>query len=154
MPQRWEGTSRLTPTAEGDSRAIPLVFAPAPSPTSRPWADHPPQTEWQAARWRLWIIQEAMDALGERDRPLVVTGDGAYSGAGIWNALPPATTGIARCAKNRALCHLPDPNEPPDVDGSGSGDRGLAPQAQGQEHSGWQTCVIRVQGKDRHLRIE
>ncbi|MCO5224749.1 MAG: hypothetical protein M9953_05380 [Thermomicrobiales bacterium] len=67
---------RLTPpTAEGDSRAIPLVFAPAPSPTSRPWADHPPQTEWQAALEGVWIIREAMDAL-EQDVP-VVTGDGA-----------------------------------------------------------------------------
>ena len=28
------------------------------------------------------------------------------------------------------------------------------PKAQGQEHSGWQTCVIRVRGKDRHLRIQ
>ncbi|MCO5215562.1 MAG: transposase [Thermomicrobiales bacterium] len=154
--QRWEGTSGLTPpTAEGDSRAIPLVFAPAPSPTSRPWADHPPQTEWQAALEGVWIIREAMDALGEQDRPLVVTGDGAYSGAGTWNALPPATTGIARCAKNRALYHLPDPNEPPRRGRKRLyGDRGLTPQAQGQEHSGWQTCVIRVRGKDRHLRIQ
>ncbi|MCO5223923.1 MAG: transposase [Thermomicrobiales bacterium] len=145
-----------TTTAEGDSRAIPLVFAPAPSPTSRPWADHPPQTEWQAALEVSGSSGRAMDALGEQDRPLVVTGDGAYSGAGTWNALPPATTGIARCAKNRALYHLPDPNETtptwtealpwrPAVSHRKRRDR---------EHSGWQTCVIRVRGKDRHLRIQ
>ncbi|MCO5227486.1 MAG: hypothetical protein M9934_04270 [Thermomicrobiales bacterium] len=68
---RWADERLTPPTAEGDSRAIPLVFATAPSPTSRPWADHPPQTEWQAALEGVWIIREAMDALGEQDRPLV-----------------------------------------------------------------------------------
>ena len=47
--QRWVGLSALLPrSADGASRAIPLWFAPAPSPRARAWPGHPPQTEWEA----------------------------------------------------------------------------------------------------------
>ena len=154
--QRYEGVSGLTPpTGDGDSRAIPLWFVPAPTPKARPWAQHPPLPEWQAALAGVQVVRDTIDVLEGPDRPLVVTGDGAYSGAGIWNALPPHTTWIARCAKNRALYHLPDPHEPVHRGRKALyGERGLTPQAQGLEHGAWQTCIIRVRGKDRHLRIQ
>ncbi|MCO5218433.1 MAG: hypothetical protein M9909_06335 [Thermomicrobiales bacterium] len=74
MPSAGRDERLTPPTAEGDSRAIPLVFAPVDwNDLRRPWADHPPQTEWQAAPEGVWIIREAMDALGEQDCP---RGDG------------------------------------------------------------------------------
>lgn len=153
--QRFEGVSGLTPpTADGDSRAIPLWFEPAPTPSSRRWSEHPPRTEWQAALDGVQEVRDTIDILEGGDRALVVVADGAYSGAGIWNGLPANTTWITRCAKNRALYHLPDPNEPAHRGRKRRyGPRGLTPQEQGRDLTGWETWTIRVRGKDRHLRL-
>lgn len=154
--QRWEGVSGLTPpTAEGDCRTVPLWFAPAPTPSSRAWERHPRMPEWQAAITGLHAVRESMDTLTPPSRSLVVVGDGAYCGAGVWTSLPATTVLIARCAKNRALFALPDPAAPPHRGRRRLyGERGPTPQAHGQERGGWQTCTIVVRGKERHLRVQ
>lgn len=153
--QRWEGVSGLTPpTADGDCRTVPLWFVPAPTPSSRPWSEHPRMAEWQAALVGVQTVRDTLDAITPSPRSLVVVGDGAYCGAPVWTALPAETFLIARCAKNRALYAVPDPDAAPSRGRKRIyGERGPTPQAQGQERTGWQTCVIRVRGKDRHLRI-
>lgn len=106
--QRWEGLSGLTPIGpDGDSRAIPLWFEPAPSPTAHPWPDVPPRTEVAAGLAALMWLRAVLDELGAASRGLVVVADGAYSGQAMWRDLPKRVTLIARCAKNRALFALP-----------------------------------------------
>lgn len=153
--QRWQGVSGLTmPTEDGDCRTIPLWFAPAPSPSARHWPDHPATPEWHAAMAGVHWVRETMDRQGDGSRSLVVVGDGAYCGAPVWNALPPRTTLIARCAKNRALYALPDQNAPPRRGRKRLyGERGPTPQHQGQNRSRRQTCDIIVRGKTRHLGV-
>ena len=47
--QRWEGLSGLTRLSpDGDTRAIPLWFEPAPSPTARAWEGMAPRSEGEA----------------------------------------------------------------------------------------------------------
>lgn len=149
--QRWVGVSGLTPpTVSGDCRTVPLWFMPAPPPTARAWPGHSPMTEWQAG---VDGVQWIRDMTGS-SRPLVAVGDGGYSGAGVWNTLPANTTMIARCARNRAVFALPDPDEPPRRGRKRLyGERGLSPQEQGQIRHGWQRCDIVVRGKTRHLRL-
>ena len=153
--QRWQGVSGLTPpTATGDCRTVPLWFAPAPTPAARSWPGYPAMPEWQVALGGVRWVRETMDTLARHPRALVMVGDGAYSGAPIWNALPPHTTLIARCAKNRALYALPDPDEPPRRGRKRLyGARGPTPQQQGQHHARRQTRVIGVRGKTRHLGV-
>lgn len=153
--QRWEGVSGLTPpTPAGDCRTIPLWFVPAPSPTARPWAQHPPLSEWESAMAGVHLVRSALDDLEEPDRPLVVVGDGAYSGVGVWQALPANTVLIARCAKNRVLRHLPPTDAPPRRGRKLLyGARGLSPQHQRSANHHSHRCTIEVRGKRRHLRV-
>lgn len=153
--QRWEGVSGLTPpTVDGDCRTIPLWFEPAPTPSARRWPEHPARAEWQAAIDGIQWVRAMIDHEDNAQHDLVVVGDGAYCGAPIWNALPAHTTLIARCAKNRALFALPDPNEPPRRGRKRMyGERGPTPQQQGQDRSRRRVCEIVVRGKPRHLGI-
>ena len=44
----WASVPCCPAPAAGESRAVPLQFVPAPSPTARSWPGHPPQREWEA----------------------------------------------------------------------------------------------------------
>lgn len=152
--QRWEGLSGLTPLGpDGDSRAIPLWFEPAPSPSAQPWPGVPPRTEVVAGLAALAWLRGVLDALGLAARPLVVLADGAYSGQAMWRALPARVTLVARCARNRAVFALPTPR----ADGRGRprryGARGPTPHQTLHQRSGWHVVTLRVRGRERHLRV-
>lgn len=152
--QRWEGLSGLTPiTADGDTRAIPLWFEPAPTPKATPWPDLPPRTEWEAGRDALLWLRTELDRQGQETRRIVAVADGAYTSADLWNALPHHVTLIARCAKNRALFALP-----PVPTGRGRprkyGERAPTPQEQRADSADWQDIVCQVRGRARHLRVK
>lgn len=152
--QRWEGLSGLTPLGpEGDTRAIPLWFAPAPSPTARPWEGIAPCTEAEAGLAAIRWLRTVLNELGAGARRMVVVADGAYSSAPLWKGLPAGVTLLARCAKNRALFALPAPA----TGGRGRrrcyGDRGPTPQTLWQQRTGWTPLVLRVRGRTRHLRV-
>jgi hypothetical protein len=153
--QRWEGLSGLTRLSpDGDSRAIPLWFEPAPSPTARTWDGRAPRSEGDAGVAAVAWLRTLLDALGAGSRRLIVVADGAYSGAAIWKALPPRVTLLARCAKNRALFALP----PVSRGGRGRrrryGARGPTPQAVWRQRTGWTALTIRVRGRTRYLRVQ
>jgi|GEM_PF-834925 len=153
--QRWEGLSGLTPLrAEGDTRAIPLWFEPAPTPKASPWAGIAPRPEWAAGLAALgWLRTELAQQAAAR-REIVVLADGAYTGAEMWNGVPDHTTLLARCAKNRALFALP----PAPTPGRGRrrlyGDRAPTPQEQRAAPGGWQTVTCQVRGQERQLRTK
>lgn len=153
--QRWQGVSGLTPPTEtGDCRTVPLWFEPAPPPGARQWPDRPATPEWQAAIDGIRWVRATLDTLEDRPRPLVMVGDGAYCGAPMWTALPPQTTLIARCARNRALSALPDPGDPPRRGRKRLyGTRGPTPQEQGADRARRQRCTIVVRGKTRHVVV-
>jgi hypothetical protein len=111
--QRWEGLSLLLPRSDkGETRALPLWFEPAPTPTATAWPDHPPRTEWRAGLDALEWLRGQLDDAGQRQRELLVIADGSYAVAPLLRDLPPHTTLLARCAKNRALFALPSPPPP------------------------------------------
>lgn len=146
--QRWEGLSGLTPiTADGDCRAVPLWFEPAPTPKAQAWDGYPARSEWAAGLATLSRLRAELEQPAA-DRPVVVLADG---GADMWNGLPEHTILLARCAKNRALYALP----PAPTPGRGRrrlyGDRAPTPQEQHAASAGRQGVVCQVRGKARHL---
>lgn len=150
--QRWEGVSALLPcSAQGDSRAVPLAFVPAPTPTATPWPGHPACTEGEAALGALAQVQADLAALGQPERPLLLLADGNYSGAPFLKALPATVLLIARCAKNRALYALPD-DQP-----TGGRRRVYGTKAPRPDHdltgtTGWRRVTLLVRGRTIPVR--
>lgn len=151
--QRFEGVSGLTPpTRRGDCRTIPLRFIPAPSPHAEPWAGHDPLKEWEAAIRCLVWLRDVLETLGHGRRQVIVLADGAYTGAPVWNSLPPHTTLVARCAMNRSLFALPDP-APCRGRPRRYGTQGLSPREQLHATPPRTTITVTVRGKERHLQV-
>jgi hypothetical protein len=150
--QRWVGLSALLPISpQGDSRTVPLWFAPAPTPTAQPWPDHPPRREWVAGRQALQWLRDTLDELGQRRRPILAVADGSYGGAELWRSLPRQVSLLVRCPKNRALFHLPTAQP-----GRGRkrkyGARGPTPQAH-LHHRRWTSISVPVRGRTIPLRV-
>lgn len=145
--QRWEGLSILLPCSpQGDSRAIPLSFEPAPTPKAVPWPEQPACTEGEAARAALHQLQGDLAALGQPGRALLLITDGQYSGAPFLKALPAQVSLLTRCAKNRALYGLPD-GQP-----TGGRPRLYGPKAPRPDHdltgnAGWKRVTLPVRGR-------
>jgi hypothetical protein len=153
--QRFVNLSWLTPAAAGYCRAIALRFEPAFPPK----AVRPPglaaRKEWEAGLSALAWTRAELDAAGRSKQPLVAVADGSYSGAGLWSALPPSTTLLARCARNRALYALPEP-----VTGRGRprkyGERAPTPADFLEERRGWHQITLDTRGRQIPLtyRVE
>ncbi|MFN8593366.1 MAG: transposase [Thermomicrobiales bacterium] len=136
------------PSPTGYSRAVPLRFVPAFPPKAVPVPDHPPRKEWEAGvaalRWR----RVALDGAGRTTQRVLALGDGAYSTASLWAALPDRVTVLARCAKNRALFALP-PAPAPGATGRPRryGERQPRPDAVLALRSGWRRVTLTVRGR-------
>lgn len=147
LQQRWEGLSALLPRSpQGDSRAVPLAFTPAPTPTAVPWPDHPPCTEGEAALAALTQLQADLAALGQADRAVLLLADGSYSGAPFLKGLPPTVTLLARCAKNRALYALP-PDQPTGGRPRVYGTKACRPDHDLTGKAAWKRCGLLVRGR-------
>ena len=151
--QRMSDLAWLTPPTEaGDSRAIPLRLISAfPAKAVRPAAvtEHPdwqPRTEWQAGLDQLRWLRTELEAAGRGDQWALGIGDGLYSTAKLWRALPERVSLLARCSKNRALYARPEPHQ-----GRGRprkyGERARTPQAWLTERDGWTDCRLPVRGR-------
>lgn len=148
--QRLEVLSGLLPqSASGDSRAVPIRATYLRSPKTQPIGEVPLQSEGVAGvrlvRWLRLVLTLALP--DERDRPILVLADGAYSTAPVLSRLPRACWLLARCACNRALFALPvhDPHR------RGRrriyGERGPTPQETLHQRSGWQSVFVQVRGR-------
>lgn len=151
--QRYLHLAALLPrTADGYSRALPLRWAPA-SPAKAVPGRTAPRKEWEAARDELAWLRQELDAAGRGAQRLLALGDGGFDTAGLWTALPANTALMARCAKNRALYHLPPP-----VSGRRRGarrkygERARTPPAWLAERGGWQETTAMVRGRPIPLR--
>ena len=151
--QRFSHVAWLTPpTDAGDSRALPLRLIPAfPAKAVRPaavaeQADWQPRTEWQAGLDHLQWLRTELDAAGREDQRVLGIGDGLYSTAKLWAALPERVSLLARCPKNRALYAMPEPRL-----GRGRprkyGERAKTPQAWLHEDAGWTETRLPVRGR-------
>lgn len=145
--QRWVGLNLLLPcTPDGMSRALPLRWVPAPTPTATPLPGHPPIREWQAGLALLTWLRDALDAAGRAAQPVLALADGAYANAQLWAGLPPRTVLLARCARNRALWALPT-GQPVRGRRRVYGDRGPTPAEQLHQRDGWQGVTFAVRGR-------
>jgi hypothetical protein len=154
LAQRWVGLSALLPrSAAGDSRAVPLRFVPACSAKGEPIAGYEPMSEWEAGAAQLRWLRQTLDGQGPRERRIVAVADGAYSSAGMWQALPPHTVLLARCAKNRALYALPE-TQPERGRKRCYGDRLPTPEEERLQGRGFQRVPIRVRGRTVKLRVK
>lgn len=154
--QRWVGLNGLLPRSDtGDSRAVPLRWLPAPTPTATALAGHPPRKEWEAGVRLLRWLRRTLDSLGQRQRRILAVADGAYSGADLWKALPARVAVLARCAANRALFAPPGPR-PAGARGRTRryGARLPTPQTLGATRAGWSWCHIMVRGRQVRLRVK
>ena len=141
------------PSPAGFSRAVPLRFDPAFPAKAEPVPDHPPRKEWEAGLAAIAWTRQALDAAGRTAQRLLALGDGAYSTAKVWAALPERVGLLARCAKNRALFALPDPRpgrpgRPPDY-----GARQPRPDAFLAARGGWRTAELTVRGRTVPIRF-
>jgi hypothetical protein len=153
--QRWVGLSALLPrSADGASRAVPLHFAPAPSPTARAWPGHPPQREWEAGLAALGWLRAQLDELGQAGRRVLAVADGSYSVAPLLRALPVGVSLLARTTRTRALFALP---AAPAAGQRGRhrryGTRGPTPEQLLHVRCGWRTRPTWVRGRLLHLRV-
>lgn len=111
LAQRFGALHWLPPLEHGYTRAVPLVSYPIFTPKARP-AAAPPQTEWAGAATALTTLRATVDDQGRTAQRLVVLADGSYDVVALWKALPAHTTLLVRTARNRALFHLPPPDQP------------------------------------------
>lgn len=150
--QRFVEVSWLTPEQESYCRAIPLRCLPAPTAKSVPSAAAACK-EWQAGRQGLAWVREELDAQGRGEQWLVGVADGSYDTQGIWKDLPPRTVLLVRCAKNRALYALPQPQprgrgRPPLY-----GPRQPAPREYLRPRKQLTPLTRRIRGRERHLPV-
>lgn len=155
LAQRLELLSGLLPQSEqGDSRAVPIIETWLRAPSTRVMGSVPLQTEAQAGihllRWLRLTLTLALP--GERTRAVLVLGDGAYSVAPVLAHLPRNCWLLARCAKNRALFALPEPEPSRRGRKRRYGVQGPTPQQTLHQRTGWQTHTVLVRGRDRTLR--
>jgi hypothetical protein len=140
------------PSPTGFSRAVPLRFDPAFPAKAVPVADHPPRKEWEAGLAVLIWARGRVDAAGREAQRLLALGDGSYSTAGVWAALPPRVDLLARCAKNRALYALPGAYA-----GTGRprayGERLPRPDAFLAQRGGWRKTTLTVRGRTIPIRF-
>ena len=148
LAQRYVGLSVLLPRSGwGDSRAIPIRWALLRSPKTTPMGAVPEQGESAGALVLLHWLRAAWDTLGRAAQPLLVVGDGSYSTAPVLTHLPPRTSLLARCAKNRALYGLPSYRRTGRGRQPRYGARGPTPQHQLHAIQGWRTVRIVVRGR-------
>jgi hypothetical protein len=148
--QRLEVVSGLLPrSAAGESRAVPIRATYLRSPTTRPIGDVPLQSEGVAGvrlvRWLRLVLTLAVP--NERDRPILVLADGAYSTAPVIGRLPRACWLLARCATNRALYAVPTHDPHRRGRKRSYGERGPTPQQTLHQRSGWQAVSVLVRGR-------
>ena len=153
--QRWVGLSALLPrSVDGASRTVPLHFAPAPSPTARPWPEHPPQKEWEAGLTALTWLRQTLDEMGEASRRVLAVADGSYGVAPLLRALPAGVSLLARTTRTRALYALPDAPVPGQRGRHRRyGERGPTPEQTLQARTGWRRVPTWVRGRILHLRV-
>jgi hypothetical protein len=151
--QRFFHLAALLPiTRQGYSRALPLRWVPAFPPKAVP-SKTEPRTEAQAAREELGWLRRQLDAAGRAAQELLAVGDGSYDTAELWTALPPRTTLVARCAKNRTLVRLPEPASGPRRGAPRKyGERAPVPPTWLHERGGWQHVALPVRGRTIPLR--
>jgi hypothetical protein len=136
------------PSGAGFSRAVALRFDPAFPAKAVPAVGHPPQKEWEAGLAALTWLRAGLDAAERGQQPVLALGDGQYSTAKVWAALPERVTMLARCAKNRALYALPSEQEQPRRGRRRVyGDRLPRPDAWLAVRGGWQRRDLRVRGR-------
>jgi hypothetical protein len=148
--QRFVHGAWLTPIWNGFSRAIPLRLLPAFTPKAVP-ASSPARKEWEAALDYIGWVRAQLDRLGRTQLRLLVLADGAYDAVGLWRALPAGVTLLARCAKNRALYAVPQPERKRRGRKRKYGKRQPTPSEQLRARTGWQHCRVRVRGHWREL---
>jgi hypothetical protein len=153
--QRWVGLSALLPrSTDGASRAVPLWFAPAPSPTARAWPGHPPLREWEAGLTALRWLRTCLDQAGETRRRVLAVADGSYGVAPLLRALPAGISLLARTTRTRALFALPDSPVPGHRGRHRRyGERGPTPEQTLHVRTGWRTIPTWVRGRCLHLRV-
>jgi hypothetical protein len=151
--QRFFNLAALLPiTRQGYSRALPLRWVPAFPPKAVP-SRTAPRTEAQAAAAELLWTRRQLDAAGRSDQLLLGVADGAYDTADLWTDLPPRAVLVARCAKNRALFRLPEPQTPPRRGAPRKyGDRAPVPPDWLHQRAGWHHAIVPVRGRSIPLR--
>jgi hypothetical protein len=91
-------------------------------------------------------LRQTLDGVGRAAQRMLSLGDGAYPTTGLLAALPERVDLLARCAKNRALYHLPGPRT-----GRGRprkyGERADRPDAWLAERVGWDRDDVAVRGR-------
>jgi hypothetical protein len=150
--QRFEEVAWLSPMEDSYSRAVPLRWLPAVTAKALKSTAEPCK-EWEAGIAALTWVRGELDAQGRDEQWILGVADGNYDVQGIWQALPGRTALIARCAKNRALYALPEPqSDTKRGHPKYYGERLPAPREWLHEREGWGIFEPKVRGRKRCLK--
>lgn len=146
--QRFVDLAVLLPvSADGYSRAVPVRWVPAfPEKAVRP-DGLAPRKEWEAALDELHWLRAALAAADRADQPVLSVADGHYSNQHVWTELPARTFLVARCAKNRNLFALPQPESGKRGRPRQYGDKAPKPADWLGTKRGWRQARLPVRGR-------
>jgi hypothetical protein len=150
--QRFENICWLTPIQQGYRRAVPLRWIHTPSPKAVPSCDAACK-EWEAGLTGIQWTRSQLDHAGRSSQELIVFADGSYDVNKLWTGLPPNTTLVTRCAKNRKLFGLAsvDPFKRRGAHRK-FGERAPAPSQMRKEKTYWNQIAIPVRGRLVHVK--
>jgi len=146
--QRFLHLATLLPrSAEGYSRALPLLWEPSfPEKAVLPEGIEP-RKEWEAALDSLRWLRKRLDEAGRTSQRLLALGDGGFCVARLFRELPMDVDLMARCAKNRALYTLPEAEEGKRGRRCKYGEKARKPHEWLAERSGWRKAMFMVRGR-------
>lgn len=148
--QRFVEVAWLIPEEDSYTRAVPLRWLPAPTEKAVP-SESEPLKEWEAGVKALKWVREELDRSGREEQRILAVMDGNYDVQDIWKALPERTSLIVRCAKNRVVYALPEPEGEKVGRPKKYGDRELTPREWLHEKEGWTTITLPIRSRIRTL---
>jgi len=110
-----------------------------------------PQRTWEAAGAFLHWLCEEMMRLGRPWQRILMVADGGYDTLKLWASLPDRVILLVRTAKNWALWTLPGPGARKN---RRYGERAPTPRAVWRERKGWQSYILEVRERKRHVQVK
>lgn len=103
--------------------------------------------QWEAALCAVRWLRARLDEAGRRAQRLLVLGDGDFSAAKLRALLPEGVVLLTRCARNRSLYELPNPEGKRRGRPRLYGEKSRRPHKWLEEKAGWRRADLSMRGR-------